>query len=133
MRDPGDVLGALADVFTWIGVGGAVVLGLVALAAWVADGTWLPARGVVEPVEAAHVVRWIDDTGAVNEAPLSHHDLVRLAGRDMADIYYRRGRRNRMRLTRGACAVHLLLGLAAGFAGLGIVAFGGSLLLAAQA
>jgi hypothetical protein len=134
MQNLPGLVGTLADVFTWVGLLGAAVFGIVAVILWVADGTWLPVRGVVEPAEPdGQVVRWIDADGGVNEAPLSDADHARLGGRDMADIHYRRGWRNRMRVSRGSRAVRLVAWLAVGFAGLGIVALIGSwVLLAVQ-
>jgi hypothetical protein len=133
MQNLPGLVGTLADVFTWVGLLGAGVFGVVAVILWVADGTWLPVRAVVETVGHGRVVRWIDADGGVNEAPLSDADHAKLDGRDMADIHYRRGWRNRMRVTRGSRAVHLFARLAVGFAGLGILALIGSwVLLAVQ-
>ncbi len=134
MQNLPSMLGSLADVFTWVGLLGAGAFGVLAMILWVADGTWLPARAVVEPVEPeGQVVRWIDGDGGVNEAPLSDADHARLGGRDMADIHYRRGWRNRMRVARGSRTVHLFAWLAVGFAGLGVLSLiGGWVLLAVQ-
>ncbi len=124
------VIGAVLEIFTWAGLGlGALVAG-VALVLYVLDGTWMPVRAVVETVEAAHgepdaparrVVRWFDEGGGVNEAPLSESDAARIGGRDMADIYYRRGWTNRMRLTPGSPAVRGAARLAVGLAAVGVV------------
>ncbi len=133
MPDAADLIGALADVFTWVGLVGAAGFGILALILKLADGTWLPARAVVEPVDGGHVVRWIDDDGEVNEAPLAEPDVARLEGRDMADIHYRRGWRGRMRLTAGSPAVRATLWIAIGLAALAILSFIGSwVLLAVQ-
>lgn len=132
MQTPGDVFGALADVFQWVGFGGAVFFALLAVLLRAMDGTWLPARAVVETVDGAHVVRWIDESGGVNEASLSAQELGRIGDRDMADIFYRRGWENRMRLTHGSPAVKLALWLAGGLVVLGIVALVGSLAIVAM-
>jgi hypothetical protein len=68
----------------------------------------------------------------VNEAPLSAQELARIGDRDMADIHYRRGWENRMRLTHGSPVVKLTLWLAAGLAALGIVALVVSLVIVAM-
>ncbi|KAA9107564.1 hypothetical protein [Microbacterium rhizomatis] len=124
------VVEALLEIFTWAGLGfGAVVAG-VALVLFLLDGTWLPVRAVVEttgpqtaePGTPVHrVVRWFDETGGVNEAPLSEAEYAQLGAHDMADIYYRRGWTNRMRLTPGSPAVRGAAQLAAGLAGVGVV------------
>ncbi|MFT4230632.1 MAG: hypothetical protein QM602_10100 [Microbacterium sp.] len=131
MQGPSDILGVLADVFSWAGFVGAAVFGILALVLRLADGTWLPARAVVESVEGGRVVRWIDADGGVNEAPLTGHDLERVGDREMADIHYRRGWSNRMRLVPGSPAVRVAVRLAIALAGLGAASFvGGWMLLA---
>lgn len=132
MQTPADVFGALADVFQWVGFGGALVFALLAVLLRAMDGTWLPARAVVETADGLHVVRWIDEAGGVNEAPLSAHELGRIGDRDMADIFYRRGWENRMRLTHGSPAVRLALWLAGGLVVLGIIALVVSLTIVAM-
>jgi hypothetical protein len=107
-----DTVGLIAEVFTWIGVGAGLALLFAALVVRIADGTWLPARGVIEHTDHGSVVRWFDDDGGVNEAALSDHDVRRLDSRDMADIYYRHGWHNRMRLDAGSHAVRALVRLA---------------------
>jgi hypothetical protein len=124
-----DVIGAIAEIFTWVGLGGAVLLGLTALIVKLADGTWLPARGVVEPDDGGHLVRWIDEDGQIGEARLSHAQHAGLHGADMADIFYRVGRSDRMRLHPGSPAVRAILLLAAGLAALGLVAAALSLIM----
>lgn len=118
-----DVVGLIAEVFTWIGLLGAVGLAFLALVARVADGDWAPARAVVEHTEDGSVVRWFDDQGVVNEAPLGPHDLDKIGGRDMADIHYRVGWQNRMRLTHGSPAVRVFIRLSLLFAGVALLAY----------
>jgi hypothetical protein len=133
VQGPADILGVLADVFTWAGLGAAAVFGLVALIVKLADGTWLPVRAVVEHVADGTVVRWIDADGGVNEAAVAAHDLQRVGSHDMTDIFYRRGWRNRMRFTARAPIVHIAARVAIGFAALGVVALvGGWVLLAVR-
>ena len=67
-------------------------------------------------------MRWFDEDGAVNEAYLSHEQEHALAGKDMADLFYRRGSYGRMRLTQGSPLVRAVALLAAGLIGLGLVA-----------
>ena len=113
---------ALVEIFSWVGFAvGALVAG-VALLMYLLDGTWLPARGVLEVTEHGRIVRWFDEDGGVNEAHLSHEQERELAGKDMADIFYRRGARGRMRLTQGSPAVRAVAYLAVGLIGLGVLA-----------
>lgn len=124
-----DIIGLVAEVFAWTGFGAAIFLGVLTFALWAADGTWLPARGVVEPAEGGHVVRWIDDVGAINEAPLGADDVATLGGRDMADIHFRRGGHGRMRLTAGSPAVRGAGRLAFGALVLGVVSLAVQLII----
>lgn len=129
MGSAADVLGAVAEIFTWAGLGLGVLVAGFALVLLVVDGTWLPASGVVETEGDDLVVRWWDEDGDVNQAALSHQDREKLAGRDMLDIFYRRGYRNRMRLTRASPAVRAFFLLALGLAGVGLIAVIGSWVL----
>ncbi|HWI32023.1 MAG TPA: hypothetical protein VNT50_11060 [Microbacterium sp.] len=123
MNSSAHVIGAIAEIFTWTGLGAGLLLGTLALVLKVADGSWLPARAVVEPDDAGHFVRWLDHEGEIGEAPLSEPEYASLHGADMADIYYRVGRRDRMRLHRGSTLVRALGWLAVGFAALGLISF----------
>ena len=118
-----NALDAVIEIFTWVGLGGGAVLALVAVVLLFADGTWVPVRAVVEDVDGGRVVRWFDDQGGVNEAPLSPHDDAKIGSADMADIFFRRGSVHRMRLTRSSPVVRFVSLLAAGILGLGVVAF----------
>jgi len=74
-------------------------------------------------------VRWFDDQGGVNEAPLSAHDDAKVGSADMADIFYRRGSAHRMRLTRSSPVVRFVSLLSAGILGLGLLAFVASIVV----
>ncbi|WP_103663343.1 hypothetical protein [Microbacterium sp. CJ77] len=118
-----DVVGLIAEVFTWVGVLGAIGLAFLALVFRIADGSWAPARAVVEHTDEGALVRWFDDQGTVNEAPLTAHDLERIGGRDMADIYYRIGWHNRMRLSPGSPAVRAFVRLTLLLVGVAVLAY----------
>ncbi|MCW2165043.1 hypothetical protein B0I12_002198 [Microbacterium hydrothermale] len=124
-----NALDALIEIFTWVGLGGGSLLAFVAVFLLLLDGTWIPARAVVEHVDGGRVVRWFDEHGGVNEAPLSAHDDAKVGSADMADIFYRRGSVHRMRLTRSSPVVRFLSLLAGGVLALGVVAFVVSIVL----
>jgi len=124
-----NALDAVIEIFTWVGLGGGAVLAMVAVVLLLADGTWLPVRAVVEEVDGGRVVRWFDDQGGVNEAPLSAHDDAKVGSADMADIFYRRGSAHRMRLTRSSPVVRFVSLLSAGILGLGLLAFVSSIVV----
>lgn len=123
-----DVVDAVVEIFAWTGFGLGVLLAGIALILYLFDGTWLPTRAVVELIgddsaAGRHVVvRWFDESGAVNQAPLTAAEYHQLGEKDMADIFYRRGWTNRMRLTPGSPAVKAASLLAAGLVGVGAVA-----------
>lgn len=124
-----NVVDVVIELFTWVGLGAGILLAVAALILYVADGTWVPVRAVVEHVDDHRVVRWFDEHGGVNEAPLSPHDDARIGDADMADVFARRGSSHRMRLTRSSPLVRFVALLAAGVLGLGVVASALSIVL----
>lgn len=118
-----NVVDIVVELFTWVGLGVGVLLALAAVVLLLADGTWLPARAVVERVDDHRVVRWFDEHGGVNEAPLSSHDDARVGPADMTDIFYRRGSMHRMRLSASSPVVRFVALLAGGVLALGVGAF----------
>lgn len=121
MNEPADVIGAIAEIFTWVGFGAGAMLGFAAAVIVLADGTWLPVRAVVETLPEGPVVRWIDVYGDIGQASLSRADAAGLGDADMADVYYRKGSLDRMRLHPGSPVARAVGRLAAGFVGLGLV------------
>jgi hypothetical protein len=124
-----ETVDALVEIFSWVGFGAGALLAAIALVLRLFDGTWLPARAVVEVTPHGRVVRWFDDEGGVNEALLTHDQDLAVGDSDMTDIYFRRGGRDRMRLTRGSPAVRAVGLLAIGLLALGVVALSISLVL----
>ena len=124
-----NVVDVVIELFTWVGLGAGILLAAIALILYVADGTWVPVRAVVEDVDDHRVVRWFDEHGGVNEAVLSPHDEARIGAADMADVFARRGSRHRMRLTPSSPLVRFVSLLAAGVLGLGALAFALSIVL----
>ena len=78
---------------------------------------------VVEHVDTGRIVRWFGDEGGMHEDPMSAHGEAKLGSADMADIFFRRGSANRMRLTRSSPLVKFVSLLAAGVSTLGLAAF----------
>ena len=120
---------ALAEIFSWIGFGVGAVLAGVALVMYLFDGTWVPVRAVVERGPDGRLVRWFDEDGGVGEAYLTHEQEHHIGDADMADVFVRRGSRNRMRLTRGSPAVRAVARLAVGLLALGVAALATSLVM----
>ena len=117
-----NALDALIEIFTWVGLGAGLLLGVVALILRLADGTWLPVQVVLEPDDAGTIGRWFGDDGVVHQVRLTREQQEAVAGKGIADAFARRGDRNRMRLTKGSPAVRAVALLAAGLLALGLVA-----------
>ncbi len=113
---------AVVEIFTWVGFGVGALLAGIALVAYLLDGTWVPVRAVVEATDDGAVVRWFDEDGGVNEAPLSHEQTALVGTAEMYDIFTRRGWNNRMRLTQHSPFVRAITLLAAGLIALGVIA-----------
>ena len=113
---------AVIEIFTWVGLGAGALLAGIALIAYLADGTWVPERAVVEMTEHGKVVRWFDEEGGVNEASLNPEQMAVVGDAGMYDLFARRGWNNRMRLTQRSPLVRALALLAAGLLGLGVIA-----------
>ena len=114
-------LDAVLEAFTWIGLGGALALAVVAVGLWAADGSWLAAEAIVDRDGAEPCVRWFDADGDANVAVLSARDDATLAGKDAATIWYRLGWHGRMRLTRRNPGLVRLWWATAGLLSLGVV------------
>lgn len=122
-------LDAVLEIFTWVGLGAALLLAVIALIVWAVDGTWLRAEGLVDHEEDGTWVRWFDADGDANSAVASDHDAAKLTGLDRADIYYRLGWRGKMRLTRRHPALRAATWMALGFAAMSMLSFAASLVV----
>lgn len=123
------VLDAVLEIFTWVGVLGAVLLGVAAGVLWVLDGTWLPVDAVVDRDDDAVWVRWIDADGDVNGVEVHGLDAESLGPRGTVTIWYRYGWRNRMRLTRRSPVLRAVLRSSVALVVLAGVSFAGSIAL----
>ena len=123
------VIDALAEIFSWVGFGLGALLAGIALIMYLFDGTWVPVKAVIEESPHGRVARWFDDEGGVGEAHLSHEQEHEIGDADMADVFVRRGSRNRMRLTQSSPAVRAVARLAVGLLALGLIALATSLIM----
>ena len=124
-----EAVDALTEIFSWVGIGGGLLLALIALIMHLADGTWVQTRAVVEESPTGRLVRWFDDAGGVGEAHLTHEQEHRLGDVDMADVWVRTGSRDQARLTKGSPAVRAVALLAAGLLAVGLLAMVVSLVM----
>ncbi|KAA9152068.1 hypothetical protein F6B41_01020 [Microbacterium lushaniae] len=103
---------AIVEILSWIGLGLGALVALLALVVYLVDGTWVPVRAFVEHEGDEIVLRWFDEEDAVNSAPISAAQWRELGGRDTAEVFARRGSRNRVRAARHSAAVRGLVLLA---------------------
>lgn len=122
-------LDIVLEVFSWLGFGAGLLLGVVAVILWAADGTWLPADALVDHEDDGTVVRWFDADGDANAAHPSPAEAQRLVGADRAPIWYRHGWRGRMRLTRRAPGFRAVAWAAASMLALGVLSLATSWIL----
>jgi hypothetical protein len=120
-------LDAILEIFSWVGFGGAVALGIATVVVWASDGSWLPAQAYLD--DDGVTLRWIDEEREVNSAPVAEHDRDHVGRDGTAQIWYRHGWRDRMRFTRRPPVLRLLAGLTIGGAALGVVSVAASVVL----
>lgn len=113
---------AVVEIFTWVGFGIGALFAGIALLAYLIDGTWAPARAVVERIDGHIVLRWFDGDGGVNQATLHPMHAHEVGERDMVDIWIRVGAPNRMRMQRRSPAVRTFTTLAGVLLGVGLAA-----------
>ncbi|MCP2637549.1 hypothetical protein K0817_013395 [Microbacterium sp. HD4P20] len=126
---PEHAIDAIVEIFSWAGFGLGALFAGIALVMYLLDGTWVPTRAVLEDTEHGHVARWFDEDGNVNEASLTREQEHEIGRKDMADVFYRRGARNRMRLTQRSPAVRAVALLAVGLLTVGALSLIASLVL----
>lgn len=119
-------LDIVLEVFSWLGLGAGLLLVVIAVILWAADGTWLPADAIVDHELDGTVVRWFDADGEANAAHATPAEAQQLAGADRAPIWYRLGWRGRMRLTRRAPGFRAVAWAAASMLALGVLALAAS-------
>ncbi|MFJ6652799.1 hypothetical protein ACIQLJ_08400 [Microbacterium sp. NPDC091313] len=121
-------LEAIAEILSWVGLGVGAIVGLIAVVALIADGTWVRVRGFVEHEAGGAVIRWFDEDGRARAATLSEGQVAHLGGADAADVWTRRGA-ERVRFTRHSPAVRAWALLAGLLLAVGVVSLLASLAL----
>ncbi|MDN3309997.1 hypothetical protein QWJ90_03525 [Microbacterium oryzae] len=119
--DASHVIGAITEIFSWIGLGAAIVLGLAAIVARMADGTWVPVRAFVLPEAEPPAIRWFSAGHEVGHALLTP-EVRRAAGdADEVDVFTNPRRPGSVRLQQHSPLPRLLGWGAVAFAALGII------------
>lgn len=125
------VIGAITEIFSWIGFGGAIVMAVVWLIAHLADGTWVPVSGVVIDDIDPPVVRWFGEDHRVGEAELTAELRAAANARGEIELFTDPRRRGSARLVARSPLPRFAAWSAAAFAALGIIAASVQLLLVA--
>lgn len=123
-----EVLGLLAELFTWIGFGVGAIFAVLWFVSWSLRPLWTETDAVVVGEDAAARLRWIDDSGSVQERDLETWELEDLDGADHCRVLQRG---ERARLVGAPHPGHTFGILAIVFLGLGAAATAVSLVLVA--
>ncbi|GLJ62191.1 hypothetical protein M1D46_14435 [Microbacterium sp. JZ70] len=119
--DASHVIGAITEIFSWIGFGAALVLGLIAIIARLADGTWVPVRAFVLSEQEPPILRWFTVGHTVGEAPLTPELRAAAGDADEVDVFTNPQRPGSVRLHQHSPLPRFLGWGAIAFGGLGVV------------
>jgi len=126
-----EVLGLLAELFTWIGFGVGAIFAVLWFVSWSMRALWNETDAVVITQGTTARLRWIDDSGSVQERDLEAWELEDLDGADHCRVLQRG---ERARLAGAPHPGHTFGVVAIVFLGLGVAAIViSAVLLAASA
>lgn len=98
-----NVIGAVSDVFTWLGALATGVFGVMLLVIVLQQKTWVPVKAMLETEGKATVARWFDDSsGSVGAAILTPHQAAEVSGTDSADVWVQPGQSGAVRMSEVA-------------------------------
>lgn len=121
VMSPWHTVGAIAELFSWIGLG----IGALCLVVWVitlaTTGDWRE-TDAVRIEESQRRARWIADDGSLHERSLTPAEQHQLSGHDTFRVFYNVRSPDRMRLERTSHSVRLFRLLTIIFLGLGTLA-----------
>lgn len=121
-----DVLGLMAELFTWIGLGVGALFATIWFAMRQARKLWTETDAVIVGTGHDALLRWVDDEGTMQQRPLEAWELEDLKGADHCRVVHRR---HRARLLDAPHPERSLGILAIVFLGLGMLAVAVSLAL----
>ncbi len=100
-----NVLGAVTDVFTWLGALATGFFAIMVLVIVMQQKTWIQVDAMLETEGPARVARWFDDgAGTVGAAILTPAQAAELGAVDRATIWVQPGRTGAVRLTAASPA-----------------------------
>ncbi len=99
MNNALNVLGAVTDVFTWLGALATGFFALMVLVIVLQQKTWVQVEAMLETEGSARVARWFDDgAGTVGAAILTPAQATELGSADTATLWVQPGRNGAVRL-----------------------------------
>lgn len=85
-----EVLGIAAELFIWIGLGGAALCFIILLLVRAVQGKSVSSEGVLAESDAGTQLRWLADDGLLRSRPLTEAERAEVTDPDELLVYYRR-------------------------------------------
>ncbi|MHA6668962.1 hypothetical protein ACX3O0_08840 [Homoserinimonas sp. A447] len=90
MTSAQEVLGIAAELFIWLGLGGAALCFLILLFVRAFQGKSVSSEGVLAESEDGTQLRWLADDGLLRSRPLTEAERAEIGDPDELLVYYRR-------------------------------------------
>ncbi len=84
-----EVIGVAAELFVWIGLGGATLCLVTFLLVGAFLGRTISSEGVLAESESGTQVRWLADDGLLRSRPLTDSEVAGVTNPDELLVYYR--------------------------------------------
>lgn len=102
-----NVLGAVTDVFSWLGALATGFFALMVVVIVMQQKSWVQVHAMLDVEDNATVARWFDDAaGSAGAAILTPAQAHELAGADRADVWVKPGQSGAIRLQAASPARH---------------------------
>jgi hypothetical protein len=117
-----DIIGVAAELFTWIGFGGAALCFISLLVVRASLGKPVSSEGVLAETEDGPQLRWLADDGVLRSRKLTASETADATDPDNLFVYFRRRTPDRVELQRVDHAERVLRLLGFILVGVGVVA-----------
>jgi len=85
-----EIIGTAAELFIWLGLGGAALCFLILLVVRAVQGRPISSEGVLTQTPTGTHLRWLADDGLVRSRPLTELEAKEATDPDDLFVYYRR-------------------------------------------
>jgi hypothetical protein len=85
-----EILGIAAELFIWLGFGGAALCFVILLLVRAVQGKPISSEGVLAETDTGTQLRWMADDGLLRSRPLSAEERAEIGDPDELLVYYRR-------------------------------------------